>query len=71
MKVFLIIFVLISFSLLSNEDSQYAKTIRETAKSMGYQLTEEELEACGLVEVGGRDVLISDEKDVVNNTVGN
>ena len=44
MKVFLIIFVLISFSLLSNEDSQYAKTIRETAKSMGYQLTEEELE---------------------------
>ena len=45
MKVFLIIFVLISFSLVSNEDSQYAKTIRETAKSMGYQLTEEELEA--------------------------
>ena len=44
MKVFLIIFVLISVSLLSNEDSQYAKTIRETAKSMGYQLTEEELE---------------------------
>ena len=44
MKVFLIIFVLISFSLVSNEDSQYAKTIRETAKSMGYQLTEEELE---------------------------
>ena len=45
MKVFLIIFILISVSLLSNEDSQYAKTIRETAKSMGYQLTEEELEA--------------------------
>ena len=44
MKVFLIIFILISVSLLSNEVSQYAKTIRETAKSMGYQLTEEELE---------------------------
>ena len=42
MKVFLIIFILISVSLLSNEDGN--KTIRETAKSMGYQLTEEELE---------------------------
>ena len=45
MKVFLIIFILISVSLLSNEDSQYAKTIRETAKSLGYQLTEEELDS--------------------------
>ena len=44
MKVFLIFFILTSLSLFSNEDSQYAKTIRETAKSMGYQLTEEELE---------------------------
>ena len=44
MKVFLIFLILMPLSLFSNEDSQYAKTIRETAKSMGYQLTEEELE---------------------------
>ena len=44
MKFFLIFLILMPLSLFSNEDSQYAKTIRETAKSMGYQLTEEELE---------------------------
>ena len=44
MKVFLIFLILMPLSLFGNEDSQYAKTIRETAKSMGYQLTEEELE---------------------------
>ena len=44
MKFFLIFLILVPLSLFSNEDSQYAKTIRETAKSMGYQLTEEELE---------------------------
>ena len=44
MKIFLIILALSSLLLFSSDDSQYAQTIRETAKAMGYQLSEDELE---------------------------
>ena len=44
MKIFLTILALSSLLLFSSDDSQYAQTIRETAKAMGYQLSEDELE---------------------------
>ncbi len=44
MKFFLTILALSSLLLFSSDDSQYAQTIRETAKAMGYQLSEDELE---------------------------
>ena len=44
MKIFLTILAISSLLLFSSDDSQYAQTIRETAKAMGYQLSEDELE---------------------------
>ena len=44
MKIFIIILAIASVPLFSSDDSQYAQTIRETAKAMGYQLSEDELE---------------------------
>ena len=44
MKFFLTILALSSLLLFSSDDSQYAQTIRETAKAMDYQLSEDELE---------------------------
>ena len=44
MKIFLTILALSSLLLFSSDDSQYAQTIRDTAKAMDYQLSEDELE---------------------------